>query len=79
MNFFIFFTNKMRRFFPKICIPRTLENELVIKQVIPGTVLSILFGVALSCYLIMEMQTNNQLLSLNVKLKTLKFGGWRVE
>lgn len=44
------------------------------KYIVPGTVFSILFGVAFSAYLILEMETNEQLLTLNDKLKTLQMG-----
>lgn len=62
------------RLLGQYCIPRTPENVILVKYIIPGTVLSVLFGAAFSAYLIMEMQTTEQLLNLNLKLKTLRIG-----
>lgn len=55
---------------------KAIEKRVKAAAVLPGMILSVLFGVAFSAYLILEMQTNEQLLSLNHKLKTLQIGRW---
>lgn len=62
----------MHRLFPNFCVPRTPLTIMLAKYVVPTTVLSILCGVAISAFLIIELQTNEQLWSLNAKLKTLQ-------
>lgn len=62
----------MHRLLSNFCVPRTPLTIMLAKYMVPTTVLSILCGVAISAFLIIELQTNEQLWSLNAKLKTLQ-------